>query len=138
MRSTPFIDVPIVVGLDHDLVDRSIRALVQHLAREASPVRKIQTSQLTACIHVANAFVDVPATRTHLVIARRIDVEILTGLSGHSIETEIATLEVAIPPLFNSVLVGENPWRELFVLRRHVCIEHVGWLSDVVIDTDQN
>ena len=138
MRGAPLVDVPIVVGLDHDLVDRTIRALVQDLPREASPVRKIQTSELTACIHVANAFVDVPATRTHLVIPRRIDVEVLTRLPGDRIESEIASLEVAVPPLFDPVLVSENSRRKLFVLRGHMRIEHVGRLSDVVIDTDQD
>src|SRR5271157_3531682 len=39
VSAAPLVHVPIVVGLDHDLVYRSVRPLIQYLTRKPGPCR---------------------------------------------------------------------------------------------------
>ncbi len=136
--TAPLVDVPVVVGLDHDLVDVGVRPLVQHLARKAGPVGEVQAGELTTGVHVTDALVHVVAAGPHLVVAAGIDVEVLRVLPGNRVEAQVAALQVAVPPLLDAPLVGAHLGCELLVFRRDMVVEHVGRLGDVVIDADQN
>ena len=70
--AAPLVDVPVVVGLDHDQVDVAVGALVQHLAGEAGPVREVEPGELAAGRHVAHPLVHVVAAGAHLVVAGRV------------------------------------------------------------------
>ena len=97
--AAPFVDVPVVVRLDHDQVDVAVGPLVEHLAGKAGPVRKVQAGQQSAGVHVADPLVDVEAAGAHLVVARGVDVVHLARLAGHGVEPEVATAQVAVVPL---------------------------------------
>jgi len=43
---TPLVDMPVVVGLDHDLVHGQIRAFVQDLPGEARPIGKFRPARV--------------------------------------------------------------------------------------------
>ncbi|CAB4816924.1 unannotated protein [freshwater metagenome] len=138
MRTAPLVDVPVVVGLDHDLVDIEVGALVQHLPGEAGEVGEVESRELTTRVHVTHALVYVEAARTHFVVAARVDVEHLAGFAGHGIEAEIATLDVAVPPLLDAALVGEDPRRLGLVTGRNMRVEHGGRFGDVIVDADED
>jgi hypothetical protein len=138
VRAAPLVDVPVVVGLDHHEVDLGIRPLVEHLPGEPGPVGEVEPREHPAGRHVAHALVHVVAPGAHLVVGQRVHVEELGGLAGHRIQPEIATADVAVPPLLRAVLLGHDAGHVLAVLLRDVGLEHVGRLTDVVVDTHQD
>src|SRR6266540_4261248 len=136
--AAPLVDVPVVVRLDHDEVDAVVRPRVQDLAREPRPVREVEARELTARRHVAHPLVDVVATRAHVLVARRVDVEHLRWLARDRVEAEVAAAEVAVEPLLGAVGLVDDARHPVAVLRRDVGVEHVGGLADVVVDRDED
>ena len=130
--------MPVVVGLDHHQVDVAVGALVEHLAGEAGEVRKVQTGQLSAGIHVADPLVDVEASRPHLVVARGVDVVHLPGFACDGVQAHVPSANLAVVPLLDAVGLEHHPGGAVLVLCGNVRIEHVGRLGDVVVDADQD
>src|ERR1700712_177999 len=81
---------------------------------------------------------DVVATGPHLVVAAGIDVEKLRRFAGPRIEAQVSTLDLAVPPLLDTAIVGDNPRGQAVPPFRNVPIEHVSRFGDVVIDADQD
>jgi hypothetical protein len=135
--AAPLINVPVVIGLDHYLVQVVIGSPVEYLPGESRKVWKVQARELAAGIHVPHSFVNVITARSHFVVAAGVDVEEFRGLAGHSVETQIATFDIAVPPLLDSELVGSNFGRPIKVFRRDVVLEHILGLGNMVVDTDQ-
>ena len=134
----PLVDVPVVVRLDHDLVDRPVGPLVKHLAREAGPVGEVEAGERATGGHVTHPLVDVETTRAHFRVLGRVHVEHLAGLARHGVEAEVAPLLLPVPPLLKALGVGLDPGGQVPVLGRDVPLEHIGRLGNVVIDTDQD
>jgi hypothetical protein len=82
--------------------------------------------------------VHVEATGTHLVVARRVDVEEGGRLAGRGVEAEGAPSKVAVVPLLGAVLLFDHAGRLVEVLLRDVALEHVGRLADVIVHADQD
>src|SRR5713226_3378338 len=86
--AAPFLDVPIVVRLDHHFVDVRVGTLIQDLAGEPGPVREVEPGQLPARVHIAYPLVHVVTTGTHLVVPVGVHVEELFRLAGYRIQPE--------------------------------------------------
>jgi len=138
ITGAPFVDVPVVVRPDHDLVHSRIWALVQHLTREAGPIGKVETRERASGRHITYSFVHVVTARPHFAVARRVDVEHLWRFAGDGVQPEVATLLVAIPPLLESMLVRFDPGRQVSVLCGNVTLEHVGGFRDVIVHADED
>ena len=137
--AAPLVDVPVVVGLDHDQVDVAVRALVQDLAGEPGEVREVEAGELAAGVHVAHPLVDVVATGPHLVVAAGVDVVHLRRLAGHGVEARgcgpgrrRTTTARRRPPRSRPGAPGRlyfaGTWASNMVRR----------LGDVVVDADQD
>ena len=101
--AAPLVDVPVVVRLDHDEVRVAVGTLVEHLAGEARPVREVEARELAAGRHVAHPLVYVVATGAHVLVAQRVDVEVLGRLARDRVEAEVPAADVAVVPLLRPV-----------------------------------
>src|ERR1700722_1194419 len=138
IAAAPFVNMPVVVGLDHDLVDRRVGALVQHLSRKAGPVGKVEARERPTRRHVTHPLMYVVATRAHLAVAGRVDVVHLGRLARDGIQAKVAALLLAVPPLLEATFVGLHPRSQMSVLCRNVTLEHVRWFRDVIIHADED
>ena len=135
--AAPLVDVPVVVGLDHDQVDVAVRALVEHLAGESGPVREVQARQLAARVHVADPFVDVEAAGAHLVVAGGVDVVHLRRLARDRVEAQVAAAEVAVVPLLHAVRLRSTTRGAASLYRAGTCASNMSagsamWSSTLI------
>ena len=105
----PFVDMPVVVRLDHDFVHGLIRALVEHLTREAGPIGEVEAGQRSPSGHITYSLVHVVTTRAHFAVTGRVHVVHLWRLAGYRVQPKVPTLLVAVPPLLETVLVRFDP-----------------------------
>ncbi len=138
MGAAPLVHVPVVVGPDHHEVDVPVGPEVQDLAGEAGPVREVQPCELAAGRHVAHTLVDVVATRTHVLVAGRVDVEHLRRLPRDRVEPEVPAPDVAVVPLLRPVGLVDDAGHLVAIPLGYVRVEHVSRLADVVVDRDQD
>ena len=134
----PLVDVPVVVRLDHDLVEARSGPSLSTWPENPVQLGKLRPASVPAGRHVPHPLVDVEAARAHLRVHRRVDVVHLAGLARHGVEAEVAPLLVPVPPLLEALGVGLHPGGSVPVLGRNVALEHVRRLGNVVVDTDQD
>src|SRR5262245_40604694 len=138
VRAAPLVDVPVVVRLDHDEVDGAVGAELEHLAREAGPVREVEPGELPAGGHVAHALVDVVAAGPHVLVPHGLDVEHLGRLARDGVETEVPPGDFAVVPLLRAVGAVDDARRLVAIALGHMALEHVGGFGDVVGERDED
>jgi len=130
--------VPVVVRLDHELVEGEVGPLVEDLAREPGPVGEVEAGQLPARRHVAHALVDVVDALAHLLEAGRLHAVFLERAADDGVQAHRRPLLALVFPVVGAgrglLQLGRGGQR----IARQVLVEHVGGFADVVIDADDD
>ena len=130
--------MPIVIRLDHRDVHFRVWALIEDLACESREIREVQPGEHAACGHVTDAFIDIPATPPHLVVAMCIGVKIFAGLAGGRVQTQVSARSSHVPPLLSAFVVLNDLRRMLLVLGGKAAFKDVRGLTDMVVYADQD
>ena len=136
--SAPLIDVPIVVGLQHDEGQILVLSLLERATAKAGHAGETHGRQHAVPIHVTHPLVDVVGTGTHLGVSGRVESPLLLRPRNHGIEPHHRHLLVLVDPLVHALVVVHDVGGFVDVAGGNVFPEHVRGLNDVIVDADQN
>ncbi len=89
MGAAPFLDVPVVVGLEQLEGDRLVLAGVEELSGRSRQGGEVQRSEHAADVHVVDPGVDVVAPGSDLLEGQRLDAVLLGNASRDGVEPEV-------------------------------------------------
>ena len=113
--------------------------VLEEAAGEPGERREAHRRQDAVAVHVAHALVDVVGARPHLGEVDGVEAPLLLRPADHRVQAHRAGHLVLEQPLLDR---RRRPSRSCgawsLVLGRHVAVEHVGRLDDVVVDAHQD
>ncbi len=136
--AAPLVDVPVVVGLEHHQREGRVTRLGRLLegpAAEAGEGGEAHRRQDAVAVHVPDPLVDVVGAGPHLRQRRGVHAPLLLRPGHDAVQAHHAHGGVLEDPLLEPVGVTDQLGCLVLVLRRHVPVEHVGWLDEMVVDT---
>ena len=134
----PLVHVPVVVGLEHHVGEVVVRGFVEETGVEAGEGREAHGGQDPVAVHVANPLVDVVGAGPHLGQAGRLEPPLLLRPGDHGVEARREGRHPLEGPRLHTLLVGDQLGSLVLQVGRHVLLEHVGGLDDVVVDAHEN
>ncbi|MCZ7630103.1 MAG: hypothetical protein M5U19_14125 [Microthrixaceae bacterium] len=133
MCSAPFLEVPVVVGAEHDEREFLVLGVGEDLAAELRERWEAHRREDPACVHVVDPSVDVVAAGSDLVVAHRLDSVLLLRSSGDALKAEVRDLGAFEQPHLLAVVVGDDPWGPVRKGCGQPSLEHPRRLNGVVI-----
>ena len=138
VRGAPFVDVPVVVGLQHDEREVLVVGLLEPAAAEAGQAREAHRREHAVAVHVLDPLVDQVRRRPHLRERARVQAPLLLGPRHGRVEPEDPELLALELPVLLAVRLAYEPRRAVLVLRGHVVLEQVGRLDGVIVDAEDD
>ena len=139
VRAAPLVDVPVVVALEQTAAEVAVGGAAEQLTAEAGHRREAHRAEHAVDVHVADALVDVVRALADLVERGRLEAVLLGRTAGDRVEPDVGDLGALERPHVGVHLVFvDHPRCELEVGLRHVPLEEVGRLDDVVVDADED
>ncbi len=136
--TAPVVDVPVVVGLQHDEGQVFVLRLLERATAEAGHAGETHGRQHSVPVHVTYPLVDVVGAGTHLGMSGRVESPLLLRPGHHRVEPDHRHLLVLVDPLVLALFVVHDVRGLVHVAGRQVSLEHVRRLNDVIVDADQD
>ncbi len=136
VREVPLLVEPVVPRADARLAELGVLGVEEHPAAESGDHRReVDRRPHAVDVHVADAGVDVVATRAHLVEAERL---LLLGgpAAGDGVHAHLGELLVLELPDLQALRRVGDPRRAVLEVRGETTFEGVRRLDDVVVDRD--
>ena len=134
----PLVDVPVVVPTHHGDSEILVLGTSEVLAAELRKGREVHRRHDAVGVHIADAFVDVEAPRSHLAEARRFRTVLVRRASGDGVEADVGGPLALELPRIGPVVARDHLRRAVLPLGRDVTVEHVRWFDDVIVDRDED
>ena len=135
----PLVDVPVVVGLEHDQRQLLVAGLGERAGVEAGHRGEAHRREHAVDVHVAHALVHVEAAGPQLGERARVEAPLLARPADGRRHAERRRGALALEhPLVDALRVADDLRHLVEPLGRDVVLVHVGWLDHVVVDADQD
>ena len=155
LRSAPFLDHPVVVGLDAQEPQLLVRGLGEGLTTEPGERGEAERGLEVVDVHVLEPGLDLVGTGSHVLVGHATHGHLVPGHADGGVDPEQRSLEIlVVPPVgresFRAGHHGElaadkgdlphwgahDPGPDVVVLLREAIHPHVGRFHHVVVDGD--
>ena len=130
----PFVDVPVIVGLEHSESEILVSGIGEDLSAELRERREAHRRGHATGVHVIDAGIDVVATGSDLVEACRFDPVLLLGTPRDCVQPEVGDLHALEKPHLPAIVPFDHPRGAGLEPAGETALEHARGLDEVIID----